>query len=135
MPIVLVDTDVVSFALKGDSRASAYAPLLLGNRLALSFMTVAELFQWAAIRHWGQRRLVHLEQRLNNFLIVPADIELCRIWGGRLRAERQSAGRTIAPQDAWIAATALRYQVPLITHNASDFQGITNLDVRTAPHP
>lgn len=91
MPVVLLDTDVVSFLIKGDSRVAAYAPLLRSNRLAFSFMTVAELYQWA--------------------------------------------GKTIAPQDAWIAATALRHNVPLITHNASDYQNIANLDVRTAAQP
>ena len=44
MTTMLLDTDVVSFLFKGDSRGAAYAPLLQGNRLALSFMTVAELF-------------------------------------------------------------------------------------------
>ena len=97
-------------------------------------MTVAELYQWAATRKWGQRRMVRLEQALSVYLIVPVDIETCRKWG-TLRAEQQAAGRTIAPQDAWIAATALRHSLPLVTHNASDFQTITKLDVRTAAHP
>jgi len=134
MAAVLLDTDVVSFLFKGDSRGAAYAPLLQGNRLALSFMTVAELFQWAAIRKWGVQRVGRLEQTLTTYLIVPVDLDLCRIWG-TLRAERQSAGHTIAPQDAWIAATALRHHLPLITHNASDYLAIANLDVRTATLP
>ena len=131
MAIVLVDTDVVSFLLKGDSRASAYAPLLQGHQLALSFMTVAELYQWAAIRKWGARRRQQLDQALTSYLVVPVDIEMCRIWGD-LRAEQQSAGHTISPQDAWIAATALRHRAPLITHNARDYQHIVALDVRIA---
>ncbi|MGH2515094.1 MAG: type II toxin-antitoxin system VapC family toxin [Ktedonobacterales bacterium] len=134
MPTLLLDTDVVSFQLKGDSRATAYAPLLQGNRLALSFMTVAELFQWVAVRKWGPRRIAQLDQVLASYLIVPVDVEMCRIWG-TLRAEQQSAGRSIAPQDAWIAATALRHSLALVTHNASDFQNIVGLDVRTAAHP
>lgn len=44
--MLLLDTIVVSYLLKGDTRAAAYAPLLEGNRLVLSFMTVAELFEW-----------------------------------------------------------------------------------------
>jgi tRNA(fMet)-specific endonuclease VapC len=131
MAIMLLDTDVVSFFIKGDSRASVYAALIQGNQLALSFMTVAELFQWAAIRKWGQQRIQQLEQRLLTYLIIPSDIDMCRIWG-RLRADRQSSGQTIAPQDAWIAATALRHQLPLVTNNISDFQGIPNLQLHSA---
>ncbi len=78
MPTMLLDTDVVSFLFKGDSRATAYAPLIQGNRLALSFMTVAELFQWAAVRKWGPQRIRRLEQALATYLIVPIDIDMCR---------------------------------------------------------
>jgi predicted nucleic acid-binding protein len=130
MTIVLLDTNVVSYLFKGDTRATAYAPLLQGHRLAISFMTVAELFEWATMRAWGQTRLTRLEQTLATYVIIPVDVELCRLWG-MLRAQQQAAGRTIAPQDAWIAATALRHRLPLVTHNPSDFQSIASLDVRS----
>jgi predicted nucleic acid-binding protein len=29
--------------------------------------------------------------------------------------------------DAWIAATALLYEVPLITHNRRDYEGVAGL--------
>ena len=134
MATVLLDTDVVSYLLKGDTRAAAYAPLIQGQRIALSFMTVAELFQWASVRKWGARRRSHLEQAIVSYIVVPADMEMCRIWG-QVRSERQSIGQPISPQDAWISATALRHNLPLITHNASDFANISSLDVRTAAQP
>ena len=130
MSILLVDTDVVSFIFKQDSRAAEYAPLLKGNRLALSFMTVAELFQWAAVRNWGTARIERLEQSLTNYLIIPVDIELCRRWGN-LRAQLQAIGKPISPQDAWIAATALRHNLPLVTHNTKDFAEIPGLEIHT----
>lgn len=130
MDILLLDTDVVSFILKGDSRASKYSSIIQGNRLALSFMTVAELFQWAAVRNWGNQRTARLEKSLTNYLIIPVDIEVCRIWGN-LRAERQAIGRVISPQDAWIAATAIRHNLPLVTNNAKDFQNIAKLQAIT----
>ncbi len=130
MSILLLDTDVVSFLLKGHSRSNDYAPLLEGNQLALSFMTVAELFQWATVRNWGTQRIESLERSLKNYLIIPVDIELCRIWGN-LRARRQTIGRVISPQDAWIAATALRNNLPLVTNNAKDFQNIPKLQILT----
>lgn len=130
MTSVLLDTNIVSYLFKGDTRVAAYAPLLQGHRLAISFMTVAELFEWATTRQWGQSRLARLEQTLATYVIIPVDVDLCRYWGV-VRAQQQMAGRTIAPQDAWIAATALRHGLPLVTHNPRDFQGIANLDVRS----
>lgn len=44
---VVVDTDVISFLLKDDTRVQAYRPHLQDKTLVLSFMTVAELYQWA----------------------------------------------------------------------------------------
>ena len=134
MTIVLLDTNVVSYLFKGDTRATAYAPLLQGQRLAISFMTVAELFEWATTRKWRRTRLTRLEQTLATYVIIPVDVELCRQWG-TIRAQQQAAGRTIAPQDAWIAATAIRHRLPLVTHNPSDFQSIANLDVRSIIKP
>jgi tRNA(fMet)-specific endonuclease VapC len=134
MSIVLLDTNLVSFVFKRDTRAPAYAPLLQGNRLAISFMTAAELFQWANARKWGQPRFERLEQAIATYLIIPPDLGLCRVWG-KLRAERQAIGHTIDAQDAWIAATALHYALPLVTHNASHFEGIPGLDLRTVATP
>lgn len=134
MSILLLDTNVVSYLFKGDTRALAYAPILQGNRLAISFITVAELYEWAAIKKWGERRLTQLEMTLTSYLVIPIDIELCRIWG-TIRAQQRAVGTTIASQDGWIAATALRHKLPLVTHNPSDFQNIANLDIRSIISP
>jgi tRNA(fMet)-specific endonuclease VapC len=72
MTVLLLDTDVVSFLLKGDSRSQKYEPIIQGHQLALSFMTVAELFQWAAVRNWGTQRIGSLERSLDSYLIHNA---------------------------------------------------------------
>lgn len=131
MNTVLVDTNVISFIFKGDSRAADYAPLLEGNRLAISFITVAELFEWAFTRKWGDARVKRLEQALGNFVILPVDVELCRAFG-KIRADLQEHGKTIASQDAWIAATAVHYKLPLVTHNPTDFKHVDTLESRSA---
>lgn len=130
MSTVLLDTNIVSYIFKRDTRAVLYAPLLEGNRLAVSFMTVAELFEWAATRRWGTHRRTRLEEQLATYLIVPVDVELCRVWGN-VRSQRRAKGLTIAPQDAWIAATGVRHSLPLISHNPSDFFDIEGLEVRS----
>ena len=126
--MVIVDTDVVSFLFKGDTRAQLYRPHLQGKALALSFMTVAELYQWAYIRNWGKRRLTRLEEQLRAYVIVPYDNDLCKQWA-TICVGRQRLGRPVSVQDAWIAATALRHGCPLVTHNRDDFANITGLTV------
>jgi len=94
-------------------------------------MTVAELFQWVHVRHWGHQKIKALESLLtNNYLVLTIDVETCRSWG-EIRAYCRSEGRPISAQDAWIAATALQYQLPLITHNPSDFEVIKKINIIT----
>jgi predicted nucleic acid-binding protein len=126
--ILLVDTNIVSFLFKGDSRATLYAPYLEGKRLAISFMTVAELFQWAYVRHWGPVRWEQLEQSLKSYVVLPFDVNLCRLWG-KVRSECRAKGHPISPQDVWIAATALEYDLALVTHNPSDFESVAALKI------
>lgn len=128
MDVVLLDTDIFSFLFKKDDRLQPYASHLKGKKLAISFMTVAELFQWASIRNWGIRRINQLEKSFDNYLIFPCDIELCRGWG-EVRSMCRTVGHPISPQDAWIAATALRYELPLATHNISDFEKVKGLNL------
>lgn len=130
MDAVLLDTSVVSLMLKGDSRAADYAPYLRNRRLAISFMTVAELYQWAAVRKWGPWRLRELEASLQRFVVLPFDMAICR-WWGEIRASCRAAGRPISPQDAWIAAAALHHRLPLVTHNPGDFTAIQDLELIT----
>lgn len=132
MSLLLIDTNIASFIFKGSDYADPYFPLLRGHKLAMSFMSVAELFQWAILRQWGDSRLAQLDQALLNYLIIPTDRLLCQEWAS-IRVERQRSGRPISPQDAWIAATALRHDLPLVTHNIKDFQEIPNLQLIIPP--
>lgn len=131
MDVILLDTNIVSFILKGDSRISGYEPHLKDKQLAISFMTVAELYQWAAVRNWGKHRRDQLTQTLKaNYTVLSFDVQLCQIWG-EIRAKRQSIGKPISPQDAWVAATALHYGLPLATHNPKDFVDLSSLKMIT----
>jgi predicted nucleic acid-binding protein len=39
----------------------------------------------------------------------------------------RQAGRRVETADAWVAATALLYDAPLLTHNKSDYPGVPGL--------
>jgi predicted nucleic acid-binding protein len=62
MSDVVVDTDVVSFLFKRDTRARLYRRHLLGQTLYVSFMTVADLRRWALSRKWGQVKVAQLDR-------------------------------------------------------------------------
>jgi tRNA(fMet)-specific endonuclease VapC len=128
MAYVVLDTDVCSFLFRRDERAERYRPHLLGQTLCLSFQTVAELYQGAEMAGWGEDRRARLEEWLQAFVILPYDNETARAWA-RIRAERKHT--PIAPQDAWVAACAIRHKCPLVTHNASDYADINGLVILT----
>jgi tRNA(fMet)-specific endonuclease VapC len=131
---LVIDTDVVSFHFKKDSRAQAYVTDWPGKMLAISFMTFAELKLWALVRKWGKTRIDQLDLFVKRqFVVYPADEQLCQLWASVI-AEARSHGRKLDTADAWIAATALAIGAPLVTHNAKDFAGISGLTLHSQSH-
>lgn len=123
MARLLLDTDVFSYRHKGDSRAKSYGPHVAGATLCVSFATVAELYRWAVAHRWGRRRIEDLRQDLRQHLILIYDDALAWHWA----AVSSIPGHPIAARDAWVAATALRYDLTLVTHNARHFQHVPQL--------
>lgn len=95
-------------------------------------MTVAELERWAIQRRWNPQRLHWLHLYLRRFTVVPPSPDVCRQWAEVMLAA-QAAGRRIECAGAWIAATALLYAGPLITHNRADYLGVP--DLMLVSHP
>jgi predicted nucleic acid-binding protein len=126
----LLDTNIVSFLLKGHSLAARYQPHLTGHTLAVSFMTVAELLAGAVAAGWGARRMAALTTTINGLLVLHSNAAVCQRW-----AEVRVARRTqpISVADAWIAATALAHGIELVTHNPTDFAGIPGLTIISEP--
>jgi hypothetical protein len=67
-------------------------------------------------------------------LIMPPDNATCRIWGA-LQAARQARSLALSPHVVRIAATTHGHALPIVTHNAGNWQGIAHRDVRTASQP
>lgn len=122
----VVDTDVISYLFRHDTRAELYRPYLTDKVLAVSFMTIAELDRWALQRTWGEARQARMVAFLAPFTIILADRELCHTWAVVGDQARRN-GRPIQAADAWIAATAIALGVPLVTNNRGDFLGVDGL--------
>ena len=126
MSSVVVDTDVVSFVFKNHPIGTLYDADLSGRNLILSFMTLAELERWTIQAKWGEARRHWLRLYLEPFVILPYNRDLCTKWAD-VTVAAQASGYRIECADAWIAATALLYDLPLVTHNRNDYRGVPGL--------
>jgi tRNA(fMet)-specific endonuclease VapC len=76
----------------------------------------------------GTLRRRELADYMKKFVVLPASRELCR-WWVEVSFQGRQRGRPLQTADAWIAATALLYEVPLITHNRRNYGGIAGLEL------
>jgi predicted nucleic acid-binding protein len=92
---VAVDTDVISFVFKADTRAALYIPHLADKLLIASFMSLAELRQWALVRNWGDRGKAELEAFLEErYIVIQSDDNLCSVWA-KVSGRAMKHGRPI----------------------------------------
>jgi toxin FitB len=135
--VYLVDTDVISEARKRD-QANAGVQEFFRNAVRddatiyLSVITIGEIRQGVErIRHRGDKiQAARLERWLNRITadysgaILPFDEGTAHIWG-RLRVPRAEN-----PLDKQIAATALIYDLTVVTRNRDHYEptGVRLLD-------
>jgi len=126
--VYLVDTDVISELRKkdkADRRVTAFFKDASARDLALylAAVTIGELRRGVElIRYRGDTRQAHmLERWLQGLLtdysenILPFDADTAQVWG-RLRVPHPEN-----PLDKQIAATALLYDLVLVTRNVKHF--------------
>lgn len=98
---IILDTCIVSYLMRGDQLAEAYAPHVQGRLLSIAFITVGEMYYGAEKASWGEKKRKILETTLRNFVVIPYDHEIARCYGR------------------------------LVTHNARDFENISSLQIIT----
>lgn len=128
---ILLDTNILSFILRNDTRAEKYAPFIEGRIPVISFVTVAEMYFGAYKGKWGARSFRELESFLRKYVVIEFNYQICREWGV-IKAQLEEIGRPVEDDnDIWIAATARVTEIPLITHNPKHFINIPNLKLIT----
>jgi len=128
IPSVVVDTDVLSFIFKEDTRGELYLPHLDGKLTIISFMTLAETDRWALERNWRVAKRAAMKTFLEQFIISPFNRILCIRWAEAMHCARLN-GLPIQTADGWVAATALLHNVPLVTHNKKHYIGVDGLTI------
>jgi len=126
---VLLDTDTLSELSRANpdvtGRARAY--LLEYGRLTISSVTIFERLRGyrQALRAGKlfQKQLQAFETLVQNCVVLPFDEDAAdiaaTIWSGCSRSQRQNLG------DILIASIAVARQIPLVTRNRRDFEGLS----------
>lgn len=125
METFLLDTNIASLLHPQKQNSllySQYSSMLLGKSLAISFQTEAELWSWGFENNWGLTRIRNLEQFISQFIIIPTSKELAKVWA-LVRTKSKQQGRFLETADAWIIATGVYYEIPVVTHD-KDFIGL-----------
>jgi tRNA(fMet)-specific endonuclease VapC len=122
MAQLLFDTNIVSFFHRKDTRAKLYEKFLVDSKLFLSWMTLAEIRFGYLQKGWGDNRVLDIETYLQtNFLTLFPTDKTVSIFAECLSVSYKK-GRPMSHGDAWIASTAIEWEVPLVTHNAKDYK-------------
>jgi tRNA(fMet)-specific endonuclease VapC len=129
---IVIDTDVFGADLVPESRlAELYEPVIVGRPAFISFQTAAELRFGALLRGWGMARMLKLQAKLEVAEIVHSGPELVLAYA-QLRVDCRKIGHALTQRehdaDRWIAATAIRLGIPLVS-NDNIFRDVPGLEL------
>jgi tRNA(fMet)-specific endonuclease VapC len=122
----LVDSDWVAEYLKGRATAVNLLDSLFEEDLAISIITFGEIYEGIYYGTDPQRNELVFRSFLRGLRVLGITRTIARRFAlirGKLRAE----GRIIPQPDILIAATALQYDLTLLTRNLRDFERIPDL--------
>jgi tRNA(fMet)-specific endonuclease VapC len=129
MSVFLLDTSVVSILFKQTHSLNEQCErLLLGHQVAISFMSRAELLLWPKFNQWGSARTTSLTQHLELYTTLFPDERTCNLWSEIVTGCRR-VGRPISTADAWIAAVARQWDIPLVTTDYKDYRPVEDLNL------
>jgi len=121
----MLDTDTVSFALRGHGRVAARLLQHRPSEICISSITLAEL-RFGAERK-GSRRLHRIiDTFVDSITVLPFD-QLAADRFAPVAVALERRGEPIGTFDTQIAAQALSLDVTLVTNNAKHFQRVAGL--------
>jgi tRNA(fMet)-specific endonuclease VapC len=122
-PIVIADTDVViDFFSGAEPGASIITNLIQGDRLALTSVTIFELF--AGIT--GEKRLKQIRDLISAIPIFSLGRSEAEV-GARIYNELKKGGNLIGNQDILIAGICIAHDIALFSKNTDHFSRISHL--------
>jgi tRNA(fMet)-specific endonuclease VapC len=123
----MLDTDSVSYALRGQGRLGTRIAQLRPSALCISAITAAELRFGADRRKWAK---IHnlIDVFTATVAVVPFD-DGCAAHYGTIASELARRGTPIGALDVLVAAHAMAIGATLVTNNVKHFSRVRGLDV------
>lgn len=121
----MLDTDTVSFALRGEGGVEAHLANLIPSNVCMSAVTLAEL-TFGASKRKSRRLHALIDAFTTGVRVVPFDGKAAQRFGS-LSAALDEAGTPIGQFDTMIAAHALALDVTLVSNNTKHFALVPDL--------
>jgi tRNA(fMet)-specific endonuclease VapC len=125
--LFMLDTDSVSFALRGEGRVGTQIVARRPSELCVSSITVAEL-RFGAHRRNSAKLHDSIDVFIANIAVLPFD-QVCADQFGVLAADLADRGTPIGDFDVLIAAHAIAAEATLVTNNVKHFSRVPGLKV------
>jgi tRNA(fMet)-specific endonuclease VapC len=126
----LVDTDWVIEYLRGTPAMVTRLTELQPQGLALSIISLAELYEGVFYSRDPEGDGVDLADFLRGVTVLGIDADIAQRFG-RERGRLRRAGMLIADFDLLIGATAVQHNLTLLTNNRSHFERIEGLQMES----
>ncbi|MCB1189941.1 MAG: type II toxin-antitoxin system VapC family toxin [Leptospiraceae bacterium] len=125
----LLDTNICIYFLNGIS-LSVKENLLLKNpeNIYLCSVVKAELYYGAIKSKYQNQNILKIDRFAEKFISLSFDDSASLIYGG-IRAELESKGIPIGPNDLMIASIAIANNLILVTNNTKEFGRIQKLSL------
>lgn len=124
----LLDTNTCIFYLRGNATITEKVRVIGNANLAISFMTVSELFYGAYKSEQVAKNLAKLHKLLTEVRIVNSNNAISDNFG-KLKAALEKTGRRIDDADLLIAAVAQTQKLILVTDNYKHFTRLDSLQL------
>lgn len=122
----LIDTDWIVEYLKGRDPAAQLLDMLAPETLAISLITYGEIYEGIYYSRDPKRSEQGFLQFLRGIDVLSLNKPIMKKFA-HIRGQLRRSGQMINDPDLLIAATALHYDLTLITHNRKHFSRIPTL--------
>lgn len=126
----LIDSDIVIAHLKDDEETLALINKLSGGLISISVITYMEAFQGVIRSPDAQIANQKFDAFMARVPALPVSVDVAKRCAG-IREELRQSGRSFRPRglDLLIAATALEYELTLVTRNTKHYDDIPSLEL------